>query len=96
MLGLHCEGRTTWIAEAHRDDGKPFVARADELLTAFLELESAVRGRDCRVSGEALHENHAIPDLTRQSVLYTNMLDSRYPTFQRIFGRDEEMGLDLR
>jgi len=69
VLGLHCEGRTTWIAEAHRDDGKPFVARADELLTAFLELESAVRGRDCRVSGEALHENQAIPDLTRQSVL---------------------------
>jgi hypothetical protein len=35
--------RTIWIADAHRDDGKRFVARADEKLTAFLELESAVR-----------------------------------------------------
>jgi hypothetical protein len=32
------EGRTIWIADAHRDNGKRFVARADEKLTAFLEL----------------------------------------------------------
>jgi hypothetical protein len=32
-----------WIADAHRDDGKRFVVRADETLTAFIELESAVR-----------------------------------------------------
>jgi hypothetical protein len=36
-------GRTIWIADAHRDDGKRFVVRADEKLTAFVELESAVR-----------------------------------------------------
>jgi hypothetical protein len=36
-------GRTIWIADAHRDDGKRFVARADEKLTAFIELESAIR-----------------------------------------------------
>jgi hypothetical protein len=30
-----------WIADAHRDDGNRFVVRADEKLTAFLELESA-------------------------------------------------------
>jgi hypothetical protein len=35
-------GRTIWIVEAHRDDGKHFVVRADELLTAFLELEAAM------------------------------------------------------
>ena len=35
-------GRTIWIADAHREDGKPFVVRADEKLTAFLELESAI------------------------------------------------------
>jgi hypothetical protein len=40
------EGRTIWIVDAHRDDGKRIVARSDEKLTAFLELESAVR--DCR------------------------------------------------
>jgi hypothetical protein len=36
------EGRTIWIVDAHRDDGKRFVVRAEEKLTAFLELESAV------------------------------------------------------
>jgi hypothetical protein len=35
--------RTSWIADAHRDYGKRFVVRADEKLTAFLELESAIR-----------------------------------------------------
>jgi hypothetical protein len=37
------DGRTNWIADAHRDDGKRFVTRADEKLTAFVELESAIR-----------------------------------------------------
>jgi hypothetical protein len=35
--------RTIWIADAHRDNGKRFIVRADEKLTAFLELESAIR-----------------------------------------------------
>jgi hypothetical protein len=30
------------IADAHRDDGTRFVVHADEKLTAFLELESAI------------------------------------------------------
>jgi hypothetical protein len=34
--------RTIWIADAHRGDGKRFVVRADEKLTAFVELESQV------------------------------------------------------
>jgi hypothetical protein len=38
-------GRTIWIADAHRDDGKSFVVRANEKMTAFLELEAAIRGR---------------------------------------------------
>jgi hypothetical protein len=36
-------GRTIWIADAHRGDGKRFVARADENLTTFLKLESAIK-----------------------------------------------------
>jgi len=36
-------GLFIWIADAHRGDGKRFVVRADEKLTAFLELESAIR-----------------------------------------------------
>jgi hypothetical protein len=36
-------GRTIFVADAHRDDGQRFVVRADEKLTAFLELEAAIR-----------------------------------------------------
>jgi hypothetical protein len=36
-------GRTIWIADAHRDDGRRFVVHADEKLTGFVELESAIR-----------------------------------------------------
>jgi hypothetical protein len=38
-----CGGRTIFIADAHRGDGKRFVVRADEKLTAFIELEKATR-----------------------------------------------------
>jgi hypothetical protein len=43
VSALDSNGQTIWIADAHRDDGKRFVVRADELLTAFLELESVTR-----------------------------------------------------
>jgi hypothetical protein len=39
---LFPRGRTIWIADAHRDDGKRFVVHADEKLTAFVEMESAI------------------------------------------------------
>jgi hypothetical protein len=32
------EGRTIFLADAHRDDGQRFVVRADDKPTAFLEL----------------------------------------------------------
>ena len=48
---VNSEGRTVWIVDAHRDDGKRFVVRADELLTAFVELESA----GCNVLGDVFH-----------------------------------------
>jgi len=38
------EGRTICIADAH-SDGKRFVVRADEKLTAFMALESAIRAQ---------------------------------------------------
>jgi hypothetical protein len=37
------EWRTIWTADALRGDGKRFVVGADEILTAFLEMESAKR-----------------------------------------------------
>jgi hypothetical protein len=54
------KGRTIWIADAHRGDGKRFIVRADEKLAAFLELErithelalSALLGDDSTVKGE--------------------------------------------
>ena len=46
VSAVDSHGRTIWIVDAHRDDGKRFVVRADEKLTAFVELESAIRGDD--------------------------------------------------
>jgi hypothetical protein len=42
VSAIDSNGRTIWIADAHRD-GRRFVVRADEKLTAFLEIESAIR-----------------------------------------------------
>ena len=41
VSAINSHGRTIWIADAHRDAGKRFVVRADEKLTAFMELEAA-------------------------------------------------------
>jgi hypothetical protein len=46
VSAIDSKGRTIWIADAHRDDGKRFVVRADERLTTFLELESAIRAAE--------------------------------------------------
>ena len=43
VSAVDSEGRTIWIADAHRDNGKRFIVRADEILTAFLELERVTR-----------------------------------------------------
>jgi hypothetical protein len=56
VSAIDSEGRTIWIADAHRDDGKRFVVYSDEILSAFLELErithelalSALLGDDSR------------------------------------------------
>jgi hypothetical protein len=40
---IDSEGRTIWIADAHRDYGKRFVVSADEKLTASIELKAAIR-----------------------------------------------------
>ena len=34
--------QTIWIVDAHRDDGKRFIVRADEMLTTSVELERAI------------------------------------------------------
>jgi hypothetical protein len=46
VSAVDSNGRTIWIADAHRGDEKRFVVRSEENLTAFLELESAVSHSD--------------------------------------------------
>ena len=41
VSAVDSEGRTIWIADAH-GYGKRFIVRADEILTAFVELEVAI------------------------------------------------------
>ncbi len=40
---LDRNGQTMFVVDAHRGDGKRFVVHADEKLTAFVEIESAIR-----------------------------------------------------
>ena len=49
---IAAQGRTIWIADAHRGDGKRFVVHADEKLTAFLELESVIRAAEPQSTAE--------------------------------------------
>ena len=39
VSAIDSHGRTIWIADAHRGDGRRFIVRADEKLSAFVELE---------------------------------------------------------
>jgi hypothetical protein len=41
VSALDLEGRTIWIVDAH-GYGKRFIVRADEILTAFVELQRAI------------------------------------------------------
>jgi hypothetical protein len=43
VSAVDSQGRTIWIADAHRDDGKRLVVHADQKLAAFLELELEIR-----------------------------------------------------
>jgi hypothetical protein len=38
---VDAQGRTIWIVDAH-GYGKRFIVRADEMLTAFVELQRAI------------------------------------------------------
>jgi len=38
ISAIDSNGRTIFVVDAHRGDGKRFISRADDKLTAFLEL----------------------------------------------------------
>ena len=42
VSAIDSQGQTIWVADAHRGDENRFIVRADEKLTAFLELKSAI------------------------------------------------------
>ena len=42
MSVVDSAGRTIWIVDAHRDDGRRFIVHAHEKLSAFVELERQV------------------------------------------------------
>jgi hypothetical protein len=42
VSAVDAEGRTIWIADAHRGDGQRFVVHTEEKVTAMLELERAI------------------------------------------------------
>ena len=55
-IGNQIDARTIWIVDAH-SYGKRFIIRADEMLTAFVELQLAIRGnRAVRWLGNPLGE----------------------------------------
>jgi hypothetical protein len=43
VSAIDSNGRTIFVADAHREENRRFVVRADEKLRAFMELESAIR-----------------------------------------------------
>jgi hypothetical protein len=42
VSAVDSQGRTIWIVDAHRNDGRRFIVHADEKLSAFVELERQV------------------------------------------------------
>ena len=54
VSAIDSEGRTIWIVDAHRDDGKRFVVRANEILTGVYATGSGdSSGRTPRGLGRA-------------------------------------------
>jgi hypothetical protein len=59
------QGRTILIVDGSRGDGKLFVARADEKLTAFVELESATRLR--RIASTSWRDFPKLPGIWKHA-----------------------------
>jgi hypothetical protein len=48
VSAVDSEGRTIWIVDAHRDNGKRFVIRSDEKLTASLNSKGSRTNWRCQ------------------------------------------------
>jgi hypothetical protein len=51
---IDARGRTVWIADAHRGDGKRFVVRGDEKLCAFIELEQVLHAAESVLTAKTI------------------------------------------
>ena len=56
VSAIDSSGRTIWIVDAHRGNGKRFVVRVEDKLTAFIENESATRFALPKSLGQFLNE----------------------------------------
>jgi hypothetical protein len=71
FTAIDSNGRTIWIADAHRDDGRRFIVHADEKLSAFVELERQVltvtfyRINSCRFAPSNLMTRSRLPVQSR-------------------------------
>jgi hypothetical protein len=54
VSAIDSNGRTIWIADAHRDDGKRFIVRADEELTRLWKLAEITTSRKRRAKDGAM------------------------------------------
>jgi hypothetical protein len=45
LSAVDYEMGTIWISDAHRGDNQRIIVRANEMLTAFLELKETIRSR---------------------------------------------------
>jgi len=90
VSAVKAQGRTIWIVDAHRGDGKRFVVRADEKLTAFVELESAVRTelgqKNVKTESDQNNWNDPVPVISqrrRDSLLRVNSICDHAPYCQQ-------------
>jgi hypothetical protein len=58
VSALDRSGRTIWI-DAHRSDGKRFVVRSDELLTAFIVIQTRIRRNNLDTFWAAVAESRS-------------------------------------
>jgi hypothetical protein len=103
VSGVDSDGRTIWIADAHRD-GKRYVVRADGKLTAFLELKLRVKEvGNCVLnkiigggqSGAPFRANTRLENAAiREAVLQAVAQEQRKCEF-RLFGRGHESRVSL-
>lgn len=75
VSAVDSNGRTIYVANAHRDDGKRFVVRADEELTGFVELEAAIRAASVhKIKSRAYQMSVTLPATVEPVPLWTRIV----------------------